>query len=110
MTSEEFKSLMKKAEEIRQGMYNLIGEDILTEVKRLIAEGKCDEKQRIHIEDCGLYEADAEEVQGEMDGFMMEWIFIDSDGLNFGNGYGDWVIEDFEQEDLIRMLEDLRKR
>lgn len=106
MTTEEFKGLMKMAEEIRQGMYNLIGEDILTEVKRLIAEGKCDEKQRIRIDDCYLYHYD----EDPEDGYQMEWIYLDRDGLNFGCGYGDWVIEDFKQEDLIRVLDDLRAR
>jgi len=110
MTTEEIKKLVKQNKNDTQAVYNAIGEKILQEANRLVAEGKADEDGYVHVEDAGLYEADAEEVQGEMDGFMMEWIFIDSNGLNFGNGYGDWVVEDFDIDDLVQFIEYLEKK
>lgn len=109
-TTSELKKIVKDSKENTQAAYNAIGERILQEVNRLISEGKQDKDGYIHIEDAGLYEAAAEEVQGEMDGFMMEWIYLDKDGLNFGNGYGDWVIEDFDLDDLVDFVEYLEKK
>lgn len=110
MTTKEIKRLVKQNKNNTQAVYNAIGERILQEAKRLISEGKADEDGYVHVEDAELYEADAEEVQGEMDGFMMEWIYLDdSGGLNFGNGYGDWVVEDFDIDDLVQFIEYLEK-
>ena len=95
-TTDELKSLVKEQKDSTQTVYNIIGERILQEAKRLISEGKVDEDGYIHVEDAGLYESGAEYVQGEWDGQMMEWIYLDDEGLNFGNGYGDWTIEDFD--------------
>ena len=110
MTTEELKKLVKDSKDGEQAVYNAIGERIIQEMKRIKAEGGMDEDGYIHVEDAGLYEAAAEEVQGEMDGFMTEWIYIDSEGLNFGNGYGDWTIEDFDLDDLVAFVEYLEKK
>ena len=110
MTTEEIKKLVKQNKNDTQAVYNAIGEKILQEAKRLIAEGKADEDGYVHVEDAELYESGAEYVQGEWDGQMMEWIYLDgSDGLNFGNGYGDWVVEDFDIDDLVQLIEYLEK-
>lgn len=109
-TTDELKNLVEKQKDSTQTVYNIIGERILEEAKRLISEGKADEDGYIHVEDAGLYESGAEYVQGEWDGQMMEWIYLDGDGgLNFGNGYGDWTIEDFDFDDLVDFVEYLEK-
>lgn len=110
MTTKELKNLVEKQKDSTQTVYNIIGERILQEAKRLISEGKVDEDGYIHVEDAELYESGAEYVQGEWDGQMMEWIYLDGDGgLNFGNGYGDWTIEDFDFDDLVDFVEYLEK-
>lgn len=108
-TISELKKIVKDSKENTQAAYNAIGERILQEAKRLISEGKVDEDGYIHVEDAELYESEAEYVQGEWDGQMMEWIYLDDEGLNFGNGYGDWTIEDFDFDDLVDFVEYLEK-
>lgn len=108
--TKELKRLVKEHKDSAQTIYNIIGERILQEAKRLISEGKADEDGYIHVEDAELYESGAEYVQGEWDGQMMEWIYLDGDGgLNFGNGYGDWTIEDFDFGDLVDFVEYLER-
>ena len=109
-SAEELKKLVQQNKKNTQSVYNAIGERIIQEAKRLIAEGKADEDGRIHIEDAYLHDNEAEYSQGDWDCDPMEWIYIDSDGLNFGNGFGDWLIEDFDFDDLLEFVEYLSKK
>lgn len=109
-TVDELEKIVKDSKENTQAAYNAIGDRILHEIERLSSEGKKDEDGYIHVEDFGLHDSEAEYSQGDWDCDPIEWIYIDKDGLNFGNGYGDWTIEDFDLDDLVNFVKYLTEK